>query len=89
MIEDEAKTKWCPMVRYSSDNNSGTGNNRGRIDADQYNAFCIGSACMMFRKSTVVDENMVPERITDEYGELIGLKYMKKDLCWCGLACKP
>ncbi len=73
MTEDEAKSKWCPYKKETE------------FGSDR----CVGSSCMMFRKSTVVDERMVPQRISDEFGELIGLKYTKKEVCWCGLAVKP
>lgn len=40
--EDEAKTKWCPMVKTVS---GVTGTNRDRHQGTN----CIGSACMMWR----------------------------------------
>jgi hypothetical protein len=44
MTEEEAKTKWCPMVR----NPSGYGAvNRGSPPGNNQN--CVGSGCMMFR----------------------------------------
>lgn len=46
MTEDDAKTKWCPMVRMG-DMNAPTGINAG----NQAGTTCIGSACMMWRWS--------------------------------------
>jgi hypothetical protein len=45
MTEDEAKTKWCPMVRAPSSaiENHNTGINRESADFN-----CIASACMMW-----------------------------------------
>jgi hypothetical protein len=45
MTEDDAKTKWCPMVRMG-DMNAPTGINAG----NQAGTTCIGSACMMWRE---------------------------------------
>lgn len=44
MTESEAKTKWCPMVRYQdlrAINRDACYDNSG--------THCIGSACMMWR----------------------------------------
>lgn len=43
MTETEAKTKWCPMVRYERDLVN-------RSDPHPQNMNCIGSACMMWRE---------------------------------------
>jgi len=76
MTEEEAKTKWCPMVRRVSQAMSSGGvsvlaanrNGNGDIAAGSE---CIGSACMMFRWTLRSDS----ER-SDEHG-------------YCGLAGKP
>lgn len=54
--QEEAKTKWCPMVRYEGDEhgswNAGQENvNRQNINAGitRYQAVCIASDCMMWR----------------------------------------
>lgn len=44
MTEDEAKTKWCPMVRYQG----GQPLNRDAC-YDLKGTHCIGSDCMMWR----------------------------------------
>lgn len=49
MTEDEAKTKWCPMVRYKSIN--GEGINRWDSFTDSLSR-CIGSDCMMWEDHT-------------------------------------
>ncbi len=46
MTEDDAKTKWCPMVRQSFD---GVAINV----TDSEFPPCIGSACMMWREKSV------------------------------------
>lgn len=52
MTEDEAKTKWCPMVRYSYAGNTGIANNERCNRGEEHgHVNCIGSACMMWRKS--------------------------------------
>lgn len=52
MTEDEAKTKWCPMVRYVS--TRGEGINRWISEDDAQPspdmAKCLGSGCMMWRE---------------------------------------
>ena len=51
MTEDEARTKWCPHVRYIAKFNGpcvGT-YNRGYEDTGINKSLCIASDCMMFR----------------------------------------
>ncbi len=56
LTEVEAKTKWCPHVRYLAVFRDAEGNretagcfNRGYEDTGLDNSLCIGSACMMWR----------------------------------------
>ena len=60
MTEDEAKTKWCPMVRVTEKWPEGVTGSRNRVvicegdkaeilDTKLLGAACIGSACMMWR----------------------------------------
>lgn len=44
MTEEEAKTKWCPMVKYDL----GRAVNRDAC-YDNAGTHCIGAACMMWR----------------------------------------
>jgi len=50
MTENEAKRKWCPMVRLGQSNMNQPAINR-QPDADvPSGARCIGMACMMWRQ---------------------------------------
>jgi hypothetical protein len=54
MTEEEAKTKWCPMVRFQIGTNDATwqGNaytNRGEVLSPPESVMCIASDCMMWR----------------------------------------
>jgi hypothetical protein len=54
VTEDEAKTKWCQFVRFSSGDqpafNRGMVDPMNRIDlGNEYIPRCIGSACMAWR----------------------------------------
>ena len=58
MTEEEAKTKWCPMVRIG-DMNAPTGLNRG----NNSNNNCIASDCAMWvwdPKYNAMKEQLVP-----------------------------
>ena len=85
MTEDEAKTKWCPMVRYGTQGRNETGGaNKPETDAEKRGLACLGSACMMWRwqpkminvstKNSWVFMRPTGETTTDGY---------------CGLAGKP
>lgn len=74
--EDEAKTKWCPMVRvtvavgpagdvYTSDNHGNDG----------IHPECIGSACMVWRWASYED-SAINEGGPDDFG-------------YCGLVRQP
>jgi hypothetical protein len=65
MTEDQAKTKWCPMVR--------AGNLAGCNRADATDK-CIGSDCMMWRMKYVEqqDERNVSVLMPDYYCGLAG-----------------
>jgi hypothetical protein len=45
LTEEEARKKWCPMVRHSD---SGTGGSYNRPNTQPYT--CIASECMMWRQ---------------------------------------
>jgi len=66
MTEDEAKTKWCPMVRfhvvgaargtvvgvYANKPLGVTSGEDGMVTMDS--PLCIGSACMMWRQTSAL-----------------------------------
>lgn len=62
MTEDEAKTKWCPMVRATMGSTLFCTNRDGNLISGviaDFNVNCIGSACMMWRwHGAVVAEGM-------------------------------
>jgi translation initiation factor RLI1 len=78
MTEDEAKQKWCPMVRMDKET---FGNRFEDGDNVLHNSNCIGSACMMWR------ENFEPVGVMDERG--LACIEMKNAGGFCGLAGKP
>lgn len=47
MTEDEAKKKWCPMVRHAADRDGGFHVTNGQKSAGFQN--CIASDCMMWQ----------------------------------------
>ena len=50
MTEEEAKTKWCPMVRQPFTlNDQMVAANRSQESQNSPSNNCIGSACMMWR----------------------------------------
>ena len=61
MTEDEARTKWCPMVRHVFEVDEGDAFNRisNITGGASYNLNCIASDCMMWewRPITVGDED--------------------------------
>ena len=74
MIEEEAKTKWCPFVRQSA---QAARSNRGD-HPNASNVNCIGSACMAWR---VTDDECMPVK---KYSVTVSFP-----AGYCGLAGKP
>jgi hypothetical protein len=76
MTEDEAKKKWCPLVRNNplapDESYAGVTTRDNKPD---YERNCIASACMMWREADRVED---PEN----YGTYIPTGY-------CGLAGEP
>ena len=67
MTEEEAKTKWCPMVRLGD---SG-GNNQLLLGGTHSTlGHCIGSACMMWRERRGYDAGEL--KLTSGYCGLAG-----------------
>jgi hypothetical protein len=57
LTELEAKTKWCPFVRFkSNDSGSGPAYNRSPSIYGSENLLCIGSRCMAWRESEPADK---------------------------------
>ncbi len=62
MKESEAKTKWCPMVRYGAD-----AINKDIEDGPYYHAYrCIGSDCMMWRQQRNLEDDGTVTLLVDE-----------------------
>lgn len=90
MTEEEAKQKWCPMVRASISQGDGNASNRDchrPNEAPEY-AQCIGSKCMMWtqiKQLFDVTHNSFVEKV-----EHTGWEYeMRFNGGYCGLAGKP
>ena len=66
MTEEEAKTKWCPQARQSSD--SIYTYNRGDDGTGSHSCRCLGSACMAWRLA----ERMFGEVTNNGYCGLAG-----------------
>lgn len=68
MTEEEAKTKWCPMVRWYGNANQyeDVFDNRG------YNCTCVASGCMMWRWNYKKEENRDLYKDHDGYCGLAG-----------------
>lgn len=62
MTEDEAKTKWCPFVRFAGD--EGIVSNRPVVTENDI-TLCIGSACMAWR---IVKFQMGANREPESHG---------------------
>jgi hypothetical protein len=62
MTEEEAKTKWCPMVNHVNGQMQQCGNHMTGVPVSQTFNACIGSACMMWRTDQrfTVHRDVVP-----------------------------
>lgn len=58
MTEEEAKTKWCPMVPGFNH----AARNRQIDDRNGYR--CIASACMMWRTTELLDDDNVLRKVS-------------------------
>lgn len=72
MTEENAKTKWCPIL--------GLGGAILNIQEGQRE--CIGSACMMWRQTDLIQER----RDSPDHAEK---QLWKQQIGYCGLAGKP
>lgn len=73
MTEEEAKTKWCPMVRFDPE---------GGINRESPNLVftCIASCCMMWIWDSHNTHTLKDGKVADGYGN------MQDALGHCGLA---
>jgi hypothetical protein len=73
MTEDEAKTKWCPLVRVSikTGKDLSITTNRSEWSADpamrEPATKCVGSACMAWRWAKTENIGTRHEKTTDNY----------------------
>ena len=58
MTEAEAKTKWCPMVRFNTLDINESDSNRGVFVRSGNIQCCIASDCMMWRSTGYTDHGM-------------------------------
>jgi len=49
MTEEEAKTKWCPMIRHAINDTDNNACNRAAKDVNFISYTCITTNCMMWR----------------------------------------
>ena len=75
MKEEEARTKWCPMVRFYANREVLTkkGFTDGRLD---YDSNCIASDCMMW---VATDNEGYPS--TNKHGECDNSAYYPAGYC--------
>jgi len=56
MTEDEAKEKWCPMVRVANSGGSYNRNSMANLHCvETKDVRCIGAECMMWRVHIAMD----------------------------------
>ena len=83
MTEDEAKTKWCPMVRRPGWADTAKPalfvGNLPEHGHEYFDGGCIGSACMMFRHATIERVDFNSNNVVTTRNELT---------YYCGLAGK-
>lgn len=76
MTEDEARTKWCPMVRYAAERIEPGYNRTEDIDKTMQRSACIASDCMMWREEWVKEDEGGGHSLHTIHG-------------YCGLAGRP
>jgi len=86
MREDEAKTKWCPMIRATDESGQFPASNRmiiagGGLAKLSPEICCIASDCMAWRDSSVTTYNDGPDGKLTTVSLVVG--------GFCGLASKP
>ena len=87
LTEEEARTKWCPMVRASAvayvDGGTDDFDNRGKTTLTPKSACCIASECMMWQWAN--DENDEPLYDKKSLG---GGHFDNAPMGYCGLTSK-
>lgn len=78
MTEEEAKTKWCPMVRFNAEPGFPAFNRNGTSMEYSPDFCCIGSACMMWESWEYEDGNVM---IRKGEGDC-GLKHKPDSIGW-------
>jgi hypothetical protein len=75
MTEDDARRRWCPMVRYSSDEEATCNRDHGMVALGLMNRayFCIASDCMMWQWKILVTEEDGIEMPLKSHGGYCGL----------------
>lgn len=73
MTEEQAKTRWCPMIRYTMDDQGNFFATRP-ITSTGFEV-CITSDCMMWRMGTYKGDD--------------NITYRDHSIGYCGLAGKP
>lgn len=68
MTEQEARSKWCPMVRNNWHGTSTNRGDRGSIET----CSCIASDCMMWRWNRKLTDVNSEEKFTEGYCGLGG-----------------
>lgn len=100
MTEDEAKTKWCPMTRYSTWGIDGVSNRDNFHDGFPLANSCIASLCMVWRwsykeekreghsggKELLLSRGLETGREVKQIGYSL---YKLEAVGYCGLAGKP
>lgn len=97
MHEEEAKTKWCPMLQVSAATGViGTVSNRSNAfdDNSDRHGRCIGSACMAWRWADVPNPDYAKAGGGQHFMQypppVLPPMYLKsEDDGFCGLAGKP
>ena len=82
MTEDQAKEKWCPMVRMGAISSHGF-NRDSQAGTDYPHYKCVASDCAMWRW---VQETYTPDG-ADPFATVKPLR--NSDKGYCGLAGKP
>lgn len=89
MTEEQAKTKWCPQARVTG--MDGPSGNRHVLHADGLNGAdrCIASACVVWRRHTVMIDRATGEPAVPGVAAIGQLEERYSADGYCGLAGQP